>query len=235
MSNELPIGWYSDAEGKKRYWNGEVWSDFKFEGTTHPGAEPVGDSDGVNPQASKAPSAGVLQDPQASESSFVVPAQPAKGPGRRFWIVTAVVVVMLLLAGGGTWWKLSTDAHTAQVAAAEEAAEEKAEKERKDRVAKNKRAADSAERAQRADLVTALEASIVEDAKESVTDGLLDGPILSGMCTATGGGSTDDLTSLTGTFECIAVTEEDGDQYRGYSYSATIDWTDGSYSWRLGT
>ncbi|PWC06069.1 DUF2510 domain-containing protein [Mycetocola zhujimingii] len=146
-------------------------------------------------------------------------------------VIAAVVAGILILSGGAAWWKISSDSRAEQVAASEREAEEK---ERSDAAARAERAADTAERAYRAEIVTALEASIVEDANESVAEGVLEGPILSGYCTATGGGSTDDLTALTGTFECIAVTEQNGDQSKGYAYSATINWSDGSYTWRLG-
>lgn len=99
-----------------------------------------------------------------------------------------------------------------------------------------KEAADEATRDLRKSYVSALEASIVKDAKSRVTDGTLDGPILSASCTPLGGGSVDDLTSLTGTFECIAVNKKNSDgSASGYRFSATIDWNDGSYSWHLGS
>ncbi|MBT1002216.1 hypothetical protein KIH31_06345 [Paenarthrobacter sp. DKR-5] len=99
-----------------------------------------------------------------------------------------------------------------------------------------KEASDEAARDLRKSYVSALEASIVKDAKSRVTDGTLDGPILSASCTPLGGGSVDDLTSLTGTFECIAVNKKNSDgSASGYRFSATIDWNEGSYSWHLGS
>ncbi len=64
--------------------------------------------------------------------------------------------------------------------------------------------------------------------------GFLEGPILSASCTATGGGSTDDLTARTGTFDCIAVNEENKDDtVSGYGYAGTLDWDTGSATWHL--
>jgi hypothetical protein len=96
--------------------------------------------------------------------------------------------------------------------------------------------ADSAERLKRTAIVTALEESVLKDAKSLVDKGVLDGPITRASCTPLGGGSTDDLTAITGTFECIAVnkTEADGSE-SGYRFSATINWNEASYSWHLGS
>ncbi len=63
----------------------------------------------------------------------------------------------------------------------------------------------------------------------------LTGPILSASCTPLGGGSADDLTSLTGTFECIAVNKENVDgTSSGYRFSATIN-SNKDYTWHLGS
>jgi hypothetical protein len=96
-------------------------------------------------------------------------------------------------------------------------------------------AADDAERKSRRELIKFLEQTITKDAKKSVTDGILDGPILHTSCTATGGGSEDDLTALTGTFECIAVNKKDPDGTEsGYRYSGTTEWNSGQITWKLG-
>jgi hypothetical protein len=66
-----------------------------------------------------------------------------------------------------------------------------------------------------------------------VADGTLEGPILRSVCTATGAGSADDLTALTGTFDYLAVTEKNSDgTERGYSYAGTI-WEAGRITWQL--
>jgi len=96
-------------------------------------------------------------------------------------------------------------------------------------------AADERERDARSEMIVALESTIQADAEERVTEGTLDGPILRTSCTPVGGGSADDLTALTGAFDCIAVIEEKADgSASGYRFSATIQWDTGSLQWRLG-
>ena len=104
------------------------------------------------------------------------------------------------------------------------------------RAAAAKQATDAAERKVRKAIVTALEDSVLKDAQERVTTGVLKGPISLASCTPLGGGSSDDLTAITGTFQCIAVnkTNPDGSS-SGYRFSATVNWNDGSYSWHLGS
>jgi MoxR-like ATPase len=99
-----------------------------------------------------------------------------------------------------------------------------------------KQAADDTTRTERKDAVTEMEASILKDAKARVRAQELTGPILSASCTPLGGGSADDLTALTGTFECIAVNKKNADgSSQGYRFASTINWNEGSYSWHLGS
>jgi hypothetical protein len=99
-----------------------------------------------------------------------------------------------------------------------------------------KKAADDETRAGRLVAVTEMEASILKDAKKRVKSQDLTGPILSATCTPLGGGSVDDLTALTGTFECIAVNKKNSDgSSEGYRFASTINWSEGSYSWHLGS
>lgn len=157
----------------------------------------------------------------------------SRRPTRRGVIITAVVV--LLLAGAGTAFgvKQQRDAAASDRA---QAAAERQERRAAEVAAKEQTKADESERAARADLVKALEKQVTKDAKKKVDDDLLDGPILYSNCTATGGGSTDDLTALTGTFECIAVNTENSDgTASGYRYAGTAEWDTGSITWKLGS
>jgi hypothetical protein len=121
----------------------------------------------------------------------------------------------------------------ARAAEAERIAEEQAEAER---AAAAKRAAANAERRQRRSIIRQMQQSITKDARDEVESGMLDGPIFYTACDPLGGGSADDLTALTTTFECIAVNEKlGGGQVRGYVYSATANWDEASWSWRLGS
>ncbi len=160
-------------------------------------------------------------------------------------VVASIVTVVLLvgLAVGGLLWKSHRDEVRADERAAavaeqkvekEAAAREQAEEEAQEAI-ETQAAADRAERKARASLVRFLQRTITKDARKDVAEGLLDGPILETSCTATGGGSTDDLTALTGTFECLAVTKEESDGTRsGYGYAGTIEWKSGSVTWQLG-
>lgn len=97
------------------------------------------------------------------------------------------------------------------------------------------RAADNAERRDRRQAVKEMERTIAKDARKDVASGLLDGPIFYTTCDPLGGGSTDDLTALTTTFSCLAVTKKNNDgTVSGYAYHATMNWSEGSYSWGIG-
>ncbi|MDO9494183.1 MAG: hypothetical protein Q7J48_00635 [Nocardioides sp.] len=160
----------------------------------------------------------------------------------------AVVVAALLLGGAGTGIALKVrhdrqeerdavaqaKAESLRQTAADEAeATRLAEEDRQAREAA-KRAKDKAERQYRQSAIGELEESITKDGKERVADGELDGPILYTSCDPLGGGSVDDLTALTTTFDCIAVSEEvGGGQVRGYGFDATMNWDEGSYTWQL--
>ncbi|MBJ2119418.1 DUF2510 domain-containing protein [Arthrobacter sp. MSA 4-2] len=175
-------------------------------------------------------------------TSFLVRTRRLRLSKRMVIILAAILVVL----AAGSAVALSVQ-HANQVAAEEEraaavAAEKKeredaaqAEAEREEAERKAAEEADDMERAMRLLTVTSLEESVLKDAKERVDKGVLKGPILRASCTPLGGGSTDDLTAITGTFDCIAVNEEHDDgSASGYGFSATVNWDEGSYSWNLG-
>lgn len=145
-----------------------------------------------------------------------------------------ITAVVLFLAAGGL---AAFGVQQSRSAAAQERADAAAE--RQDRRAATaehdaRAEADEAERSARSDLVEALEEQVTKDAKEKVADDLLDGPILYSSCTATGGGSTDDLTALTGTFDCLAANKENSDgTISGYRYSGTAEWSTGDITFFL--
>lgn len=156
----------------------------------------------------------------------------------------AIVALVLISVVAGIAISINIQ-HTNQVNAEQAAAASAAEAENKrqaeatrasEAASAAKQAADATKRAQRKVIVTALEDSILKDAQSRVTKGVLDGPITRASCTPLGGGSSDDLTAITGTFQCIAVnkTEADGSS-SGYRFSATVNWNDASYSWHLGS
>ena len=158
--------------------------------------------------------------------------------------LVAIAAAVLIIAAAGIAISLNIQ-QTNQVNAEKAAAASAAEAENKRQAeatrasqaaAAAKEAADSTKRAQRKLIVTSLEDSIKKDAESRVAKGVLDGPITRASCTPLGGGSSDDLTAITGTFQCIAVnkTEADGSS-SGYRFSATVNWNDASYSWHLGS
>ena len=157
-------------------------------------------------------------------------------------VAIAAAVLIIVAAGIAISFNIQ---HANQVNAEKAAAASAAEAENKRQAeatrasqaaAAAKEAADSTKRAQRKLIVTSLEDSIKKDAESRVAKGVLEGPITRASCTPLGGGSSDDLTAITGTFQCIAVnkTEADGSS-SGYRFSATVNWNDASYSWHLGS
>jgi hypothetical protein len=127
--------------------------------------------------------------------------------------VVAILAAVVLASGAAAAITLKAK-HDQEVAAAErrEAAKAAAEKAEAARQARQqaKTAAKQAERDIRTQLIKQMEKSITKDAKKRVADGLLEGPIYYTSCDPLGGGSVDDLTALTTTFECIAVNEKLG-------------------------
>ncbi|SDM69028.1 hypothetical protein SAMN05216368_10218 [Cryobacterium flavum] len=154
--------------------------------------------------------------------------------------VTAIVIAAVVLLGGASAAIAMTIAHNDEVVAAEASA--KAAKVEKESAAarlaasvKAQEVADDAERAVRLSMVGEVEGSITTDAQKKVSEETLEGPILRSSCTPLGGGSTDDLTALTTTYSCIAISTENADgTASGYRFSATVNWNDGSYTWHLG-
>jgi hypothetical protein len=174
-------------------------------------------------------------------------AAPYNGPGPRRKISKRIVigvVAALVVAGSATGLalKVSNDNQVrAQRVAAAQAQKRavdaaKAATDAAAVAAAAKQAADDQTRTTRQTAVTEIEASILKDAKTRVKSQTLTGPILSASCTPLGGGSVDDLTALTGTFECIAVNKKNADgTSQGYRFAATINWNEGSYTWHLGS
>jgi hypothetical protein len=85
----------------------------------------------------------------------------------------------------------------------------------------------------RRSLVRDLKKSVTKDFKDRVATGLLDGPILHTSCNPISGGAAE-LDENTGKFECLVATELVGaTQERGYPVDATVNYTKGSYTWKL--
>jgi hypothetical protein len=80
-----------------------------------------------------------------------------------------------------------------------------------------------------------LESAITKEARERVGDvpgGTPEATVYKTECLRTSGGSSQELSSATGTFQCIAVTNEPpAGNDSGYSYTATVDFSTGKYTW----
>ncbi len=156
----------------------------------------------------------------------------SRRPSRRLVLGVVAVLVVAGAGAGAVLVKAQRDADERDRVAVAEA---QAAQEAADREAAAQEEADDLERDLRAETVDQLEKNITKHARKLVRQDLLEGPIKYSSCTAVGG-STDDLTALTGTFECIAVNKENKDDtVSGYSYAGTADWSSGEISWKLGS
>jgi hypothetical protein len=174
-----------------------------------------------------------------------------RGPkvSRKAMIAAFVALVVLVGIGSGVTLKVRHDRAEERGAAADErravqdkAALEAEQQEKAEAAAASlreqrqqaKRDREAAERRLRGSAIKEMQKTITTDARDSVADGLLTGPILYTFCNPLGGGSIDDLTALTTTFDCLAVNEElDDGRASGYGFDATMNWNDGSYTWQL--
>ncbi len=143
-------------------------------------------------------------------------------------VLGAAVVLLLAAVGGGIALKVNHDNDVRAKQEAEQAAAEQAQKQ-----AQQQAAADKVERQLRELIVTELEDQVSKDAQDSVDQGILDGPVLRTECDPQGGAI--DIAAATQPFSCLAVTTENpGGTIEGYRYTASVNYTDYSYTWRLG-
>jgi predicted nucleic acid-binding Zn-ribbon protein len=158
-------------------------------------------------------------------------------------VAVSVLLAIVLIGGGGITAAVLISENQAReaVAAAAEAERLNDEKEAKAEAAAvaaaeaKQKAEDDTERAYRVTVTAEVEAAILQRANELVAEEVLDGPILQAFCNPLGGGSVDDLSALTTTFECLAANEDKGDgRYSGYTFNATVNWNDGTYTYGLG-
>lgn len=167
---------------------------------------------------------------------------------KRTWIIAASVVVLLVagVAIGMGVLQSNRDKEIEQVAlassvsasaeASKSAAAASAVASESAAAAKRQADKDTVEREVRTILITAVEESVLKDAQKRESEGTLTGPFSRSSCTPLGGGSIDDLTAKTGTFECNAVNKKDEESgtESGYVFSATVNWDTGEYQWHLG-
>lgn len=170
------------------------------------------------------------------------PTSSTTGTGRRkmkrgtLVAILATASIIVLGAGGGIAWKVISDQQEAEAAAA--AAELQAEKEAAAEAQRiqEEEIAESVERDFRKAMVSSIEESVKKMAEEHVSTGLLDGPIIEVSCSPVNGGSTDNLDEATTVFECFAANKDNEDgTMSGYTYSSTMNWDSGEYTYSLGS
>ena len=222
-------GWYPQPDGRQRYWDGQEWTTAWAPGN---GTVPI-------------PEPTMLSTPEGSGDAKPVHNGPPRSKNSKRMALAVAAALVVIGSATGLALKVSHDNQVTAQRVATAQAERRATDAAQAKVdadaaaakaaADVKQAADDLTRAERKTAVGELETAILKDAKARVKSATLTGPILSASCTPLGGGSADDLTSLTGTFECIAVNKKNADgSSSGYRFSAAINWGK-DYTWHLGS
>lgn len=212
-----PPGWYPTPDGDQRYWDGEKWLSLP-----QPGSLGTADS--------------------ATDSSREEQPSARTKTVKRWPKVVSWATAFVLVAGlaGAFVWKAHLDsvesaeleAEVERAEAEEKKAQEKAEKEER----KRQKERDDNVRKYRMEMIGDIEKSIETMAQSHAEEELIDGPVIDVFCDPIGGGSTDILTDQTTLFECfVATTENDDGSMSGYTYSATMNWNTGEYTYRIGS
>lgn len=122
----------------------------------------------------------------------------------------------------------------ASAEASQQAAEQRAQEER-EREEERLEIERKLELDYRLEAVGEIEMSVGALAEEHIEDGIIDGDLIEVKCTPVSGFDLENLEQSSTTFECFAGTEDNGDgTVSGYTYTATMNWTTGSYTYRLG-
>jgi hypothetical protein len=166
---------------------------------------------------------------------------------RKATVVLGAVLVLLLVGGGGAAATVQHNQSQDRKQAnkrADDAASHKRARDRAQRQAAQEAAqtqqdaqdeSDRLKRAARRELVQELRASITKDARGSVIDDMLVGPIYGTSCEPVGGGNVSNLDATTGRYECLAINEKHDDgSSEGYRFTATVNYETFTYTWRLG-
>lgn len=160
---------------------------------------------------------------------------------RKARVALILVPVLLLLAGGGVAAAMIVH-HNQQVAAQHRAVLRAAALRHQQQLALQQAARHVAQQAQqaqqqlanaeRASMVSSLQASVKKTAQSDVNSGVLNGPILQVQCQPA---TTTDATAAIATYTCIAANSVSGGELNGYRFTATINTGTGSYTWHLGS
>lgn len=209
-----PAGWYPGPDGGQRYWDGERWLALPA---------PAAEDGNLATQASGASSSVAMEDSSSSKS----PRKPL--------IIGLAIAAVLIVVGGGAAVAIKAQSDQAAAEEAAEAEEVAQAEEAAERQRQAEAAADQRERESRTSAIDEIEGSIQGMAETHVTEGLIDGPIISVSCDPVDGGSADDLTQRTTVFQCFAANTDNGDgSFSGHYYNATMNWDSGEYTYGFG-
>lgn len=229
QSSTADAGWYQSPDGTLRYWDGTKWLNIPA---------PAGAQKTIQHTHHAARKNNALTWIQRLFLPF--DATPAGFSGEKkaaVWSISSIVVLALIVSTtairiGATQPHISAEMKSARsgveaVEAAERAEEAREEKE------KEEKAAEELKKTVRQYEVKQLEDAIKKMADQDVSDGVLDGPILSTQCSPANGSSEDDDTSTE--YSCIAVTKKNNDgTVSGYAFHGLINWDSGEMTYGLG-
>ncbi|WP_225735841.1 DUF2510 domain-containing protein [Gulosibacter chungangensis] len=152
----------------------------------------------------------------------------------RRWLIIGIIAAVVLVGGSAIGVAIGQANKEAAIAEEEQRQQEEQDREEADAIAAQE-AEDEDEREFRREQVAFIESRIQSMAEEHAAEGYIDGPIIDVSCAPTNGGSTDDLTAKTTVFECFVANEDNGDgTMRGHYYNATMNWTDGTFTYGMG-
>jgi hypothetical protein len=156
----------------------------------------------------------------------------------RIALIAGLVIVLLGGAGAAIAIKNHQDEetrkkHQAAVTAAR-VQKERSEQAHRETEDEQKTKRESEERERRS-VEKELEKAVEADAKKLVNEGTLTETILGASCNPASGGSSTELNSSTGTYNCIAITKREGSgESSGYRFTGNIDFAKGNFTYHLG-
>jgi hypothetical protein len=176
-----------------------------------------------------------LPDPDSGdENDDALEEDDATGIRKNVVFASIAAAIVLLVAGGFLIWKHNHDTQMRNEAMAASSSSSSS-KAAADAAAASAQRETQAERDERAQEVSEVEASVKKMAEDQANKGLFEGPVLSVKCNPVSGGSTDDLTAKTTVFECFAATKRNDDgTYSGYKYHATVNWDTHDFTYGFG-
>ncbi len=162
-----------------------------------------------------------------------------KGLSKRRKIVIVGVIVGLVVGGVtvGVNAKINHDNQVAQQHKEEQEERELAQEEKAEEEKLAEEELETEEELARIEAkygresVDELEEAITDDANGEAEEGISD-YVSETSCEAEGGRVDTSLAAQN--FSCLAVTSEEGSLQEGYRYTATINYSQGNFTWRLG-